>query len=528
MKGVLHRIHNYLIGEVVAKGHFASVRVCYNNKSRKPLCAKLMSKKNLCKCQELLKIIFNERFLAPILIHPNILEVTEVFDTQQTIFQISKYYENGSLLDSIQNGVEIRTDTAEGRKTIPLSFENKLKITADILSAIHYLHSHCICHRDIKLENILITDNLRAKLCDFGLASITFDGQVSGRCGSFHYVSPECLDILKIQASGKSSKNHTYNGFASDMWSLGVLLYALFSNKLPYPDLDVNQSFEDDPDFDILPDEVRPLISSLLNKDPTKRYDVFSCCKLEIFKPYLKLYDGHYNLWSEGMNKEPQNFLELLKMPIPNHCLDSFIQTRISQMLHISFFDCEKQLCSEEPNTEKLFYYLLSERIEKFSGFSSPGSSTSYFSNFSTHSHSFEHNINMLSQSYNSGSKRSSYNSLQISSSCPSGLLNDVSVRTYKAPSKEVIQYVHKFVTAKNGCISEPISPNREIVLNGPKKDLVLSFECLDVDTESDDEAPPGKRRDSYDSTGGCDLLLTKSDFSNELFEKLSQVFKEA
>ncbi|KAK8881773.1 hypothetical protein M9Y10_044409 [Tritrichomonas musculus] len=524
MYGVLHRIHNYLIGEVVAKGHFASVRVCYSNKSRKPLCAKLMSKKTLSKTKDLLKIIFNERFLAPILIHPNILEIAEVFDTQQTIFQISKFYENGSLLDTIQNGIEIRNELDGTKKTISLSFENKLKITCDILSALYYLHSHCICHRDIKLENILITDNLRAKLCDFGLATISFDGNVSGRCGSFHYVSPECLDILKNEASTGCSKNHTYNGFASDIWSLGVLLYALFSNKLPYPDLDVNQSFEEDPDFSILPPELRPVIISLLNKDPTQRPDIYSICELEVFKPYLKLVNGHYNYCSEDNIIESKGFLEMLKTPISPCLIESFIQARISQMLNISFSDCEKKLCEKEPCIEKLFYFLLSERLEKFSGFTTP-CSTNYLSNSLVQTTSLDHSISSFNQNYNSR-RVSNFNSLQVSSSCPSELLNDVSVKTYKASSKEVMQYVHKFVTAKNGCITEPISPNREIVLNGPKKDLVLSFECLDIDHEGDDTFA-NKRRDTYDSCG-CDLLLTKSEFTNELFEKLSQVFKEA
>ena len=92
-----------------------------------------------------------------------------------------------------------------------------------IVSAIAYCHSKQICHRDIKLENILLDEQGNPKLIDFGFSTcIPNDKKVKIFCGTPSYMSPEI--VQKIE----------YNGPPADVWALGVLLYALLTGTFPF------------------------------------------------------------------------------------------------------------------------------------------------------------------------------------------------------------------------------------------------------------------------------------------------------
>jgi serine/threonine protein kinase len=93
-----------------------------------------------------------------------------------------------------------------------------------VISAIHYCHSRCITHRDIKLENILLNDKKdKVKLIDFGFSTcIPNDKKVKLFCGTPSYMAPEIV----------SKKDYT--GPPADVWALGVLYYALLCGKFPF------------------------------------------------------------------------------------------------------------------------------------------------------------------------------------------------------------------------------------------------------------------------------------------------------
>lgn len=103
-----------------------------------------------------------------------------------------------------------------------------IKIFKQIHSAVSYLHSNHICHRDIKLENILLDENNDAKLIDFGLSSIYNHREIESSkmlstfCGSPSYLSPEMV-----------SKT-AYDPELLDVWCLGVTLYTMLTGKLPF------------------------------------------------------------------------------------------------------------------------------------------------------------------------------------------------------------------------------------------------------------------------------------------------------
>lgn len=89
-------------------------------------------------------------------------------------------------------------------------------------------HCHClnICHRDIKLENLLMDSDNNVKICDFGFARVCKDGEFcKTMCGTPAYCAPEVLG------------NEIYYGAAADIWSLGVVLYCLLVGKLPFEEV---------------------------------------------------------------------------------------------------------------------------------------------------------------------------------------------------------------------------------------------------------------------------------------------------
>jgi len=94
-----------------------------------------------------------------------------------------------------------------------------------IVLAVQYLHAMDIVHRDIKCENILVTENLTLKLSDFSFSKFIKKGQTLNcitHCCSIGYAAPE---VLRCSA---------YNGMLSDIWSLGVVLYVMLNKKMPF------------------------------------------------------------------------------------------------------------------------------------------------------------------------------------------------------------------------------------------------------------------------------------------------------
>lgn len=94
----------------------------------------------------------------------------------------------------------------------------------DLASGLDYMHSINIVHRDIKCENCFISFNGSLKLGDFGFARTIEGDQLSSTfCGSTVYAAPEIL-----------ASKEDYNAFYSDIWSCGIILYAMFTAKLPF------------------------------------------------------------------------------------------------------------------------------------------------------------------------------------------------------------------------------------------------------------------------------------------------------
>ena len=127
---------------------------------------------------------------------------------------------------------------SQGKKLVPSngkSFYSEKEIqgyTRDLIMGLDYIHSQRIVHCDIKPQNILIDEYNKAKLADFGTAQILpLDSDVITQAkGTFDFLSPECCNPQIKQFSGK----------ALDIWALGVTIYCMAFNELPFSDQGVS------------------------------------------------------------------------------------------------------------------------------------------------------------------------------------------------------------------------------------------------------------------------------------------------
>ena len=99
-----------------------------------------------------------------------------------------------------------------------------------MVSGLHYCHSKGILHRDIKLDNILLSADGEVKICDFGVSKVIRRGEIlTEQCGTPAYIAPEIL------------KDRGYEGFGVDIWSAGVVLYAMLYGIVPFRANNMNE-----------------------------------------------------------------------------------------------------------------------------------------------------------------------------------------------------------------------------------------------------------------------------------------------
>lgn len=92
-----------------------------------------------------------------------------------------------------------------------------------VIEGLKYIHSKNILHRDIKLDNILLTSEGDVKICDFGVSKIVKNGEImTEQCGTPAYIAPEVFE------------NRGYENYGSDVWSAGVVLYAMLYGTVPF------------------------------------------------------------------------------------------------------------------------------------------------------------------------------------------------------------------------------------------------------------------------------------------------------
>jgi serine/threonine-protein kinase HSL1, negative regulator of Swe1 kinase len=244
------------------------VRIARHTKTKQYAAVKIVSKTVLvnsrisldCVEQDTERILLGierEIVIMKLIEHPNILRLYDVWETSSELYLILEYVEGGELFDYI---------CEKGR----LSSSEALAYFQQIISAIDYCHRFNIAHRDLKPENLLLDSNKNIKVADFGMAAWQkngSNGMLKTACGSPHYAAPEVVMGMP------------YNGSTSDIWSCGIILFALLAGKLPFDDDDLGALLEKVKvgKFDMpqhINRQAKHLISRMLEKDVKKRITI--------------------------------------------------------------------------------------------------------------------------------------------------------------------------------------------------------------------------------------------------------------
>ncbi|CAD8073351.1 unnamed protein product [Paramecium sonneborni] len=186
--------------EFLGQGSFGSVLKALNKQTQQLVAVKVIKKKSLFQSEQLLQ----EAHILQELSHPNIVKFFGVHETDSRILIEMELIQGGSL-SSLSKCSEEQTKY----------------IMYSIFNALQYMHNNNIAHRDLKLENILITHDLSLlKVSDFGL-STGYASLMTKQCGTLIYMAPEQLN------------NRIYNK-AIDIWAAGVIMYQLIVGQHPY------------------------------------------------------------------------------------------------------------------------------------------------------------------------------------------------------------------------------------------------------------------------------------------------------
>ena len=203
--------------------------------------------------------------------HPHIIRMYEVIDSPTDIFLVMEYVSGGELFDYIVQSGRLKREEAR-------------RFFQQIISGLNCCHRHGIVHRDLKPENLLLDANNNIKIADFGLANMMSDGDfLKTSCGSPNYAAPEVIS------------GNLYAGPEVDVWSSGVILYALLCGSLPFDDENITALFKKIkegkyslPSF--LSKGARDILKRILTVHPIKRATIDSIMKHEWYLHDLPVY----------------------------------------------------------------------------------------------------------------------------------------------------------------------------------------------------------------------------------------------
>lgn len=245
----------YKFGRLIGRGAFGKVNLGLHVLSGKIVAIKSFNKTKFTNKASVIKI-YKEVNLMKKLNHNSIVKLLETLETDKYILIIMENIAGGDLLNFIKKRTKLNEKTAR-------------IIFKQLVKSIKYLHSNNIIHRDIKLDNILIDLNNNIKLCDFGISKKINKGDIlTDQCGTPAYIAPEII-----------SSEKGYEGPPVDLWSSGVVLYAMLSGTVPFRannhndlhKLIIKGYFSEIKDISR---EAKDLLHSLLEVNPKKRITV--------------------------------------------------------------------------------------------------------------------------------------------------------------------------------------------------------------------------------------------------------------
>ena len=248
----------YQVIRTIGEGGMANVYLAHDTILDRDVAVKIL-RGDLANDEKFVRRFQREAISASSLTHPNIVEMYDVGEDDGKYFIVMEYVEGKTLKSLIKK---------RGALTLPEVIDIMLQLTNGIACA----HDSYIIHRDIKPQNVLILDDGRVKITDFGIAMAMNNHeltQTNSVMGSVHYLPPE-------QANGNGST------IKSDIYSLGILMYELLTGKLPFKgdnavEIAIKQMKEPIPSVrkenQDIPQSIENIILKACAKNPKNRYE---------------------------------------------------------------------------------------------------------------------------------------------------------------------------------------------------------------------------------------------------------------
>ncbi|XDA87956.1 hypothetical protein R6Z07F_017633 [Ovis aries] len=326
----------YRLEKTLGKGQTGLVKLGVHRVTCQKVAVKIVNREKLS--ESVLMKVEREIAILKLIEHPHVLKLHDVYENKKYLYLVLEHVSGGELFDYL---------VKKGR----LTPKEARKFFRQIISALDFCHSHSICHRDLKPENLLLDEKNNIRIADFGMASLQVgDSLLETSCGSPHYACPEVI------------RGEKYDGRKADVWSCGVILFALLVGALPFDDDNLRQLLEKVkrgvfhmPHF--IPPDCQSLLRGMIEVDAARR---------------LTLEHIQKHIWYIGGKNEPEP-----EQPVPRkvqiRSLPSLedIDPDVLDSMHSlgCFRDRNKllqDLLSEEENQEKMIYFLLLDRKERY------------------------------------------------------------------------------------------------------------------------------------------------------------------
>ncbi|KAF2074122.1 hypothetical protein CYY_004564 [Polysphondylium violaceum] len=328
----IHSVGPFIIGKTLGQGTTGKVKLGFHKDTGFKVGIKIINKELLSTKPSMRRKIEREIVLMKLIDHPNAMKMYEVYETSKYLFLILEYVEGGELFDYLVEKGGLESGEA-------------LFFFQQIITGLEYCHSRNICHRDLKPENLLLSGDKRIKIADFGMGSIVRkDALLHTSCGSPHYASPEVVSGVD------------YDGQKADVWSCGVILYALLTGKLPFDDENIrrllnkvkNGAFSMPP---YIHKDAQDLLTRMLIVDPSKR---------------ISIKEIKQHPWFTSNNNQIQKISpveDIIVDPLPDvSAIDEEIFRSLMALGLGTLDEVKSSLVSNQKSTILIYYRLLEER----------------------------------------------------------------------------------------------------------------------------------------------------------------------
>ena len=298
-------LSDYIIKETIGKGTFSIVKLGINKKTKEKVAIKILKKKKIIHKEDAERIERETNILKQ-LNHINVIKIYKINEDDDKYYIVMEFCENGELFHYIVERQRLNEDDA--------SF-----FFYQLINGLEYIHSENIVHRDLKPENLLLGKDYILKIIDFGLSNYCEpDNFLETPCGSPCYASPEMVCGDK------------YNGHMIDIWSTGIILFAMVCGYLPFEDPDNDILFQKIlkckiryPDY--LSDITKDLMKKILVVDPTKRITLEEIKHHSFYLKGKAIFNKeHHNLVKE-VEKLSYKKIKSLKFSNNEECINNLV-----------------------------------------------------------------------------------------------------------------------------------------------------------------------------------------------------------